>query len=603
MATRDQRALDRPIKPQQLSRRHFLLLSGVGGSAALLAACQPAAPPAAPTAAPSKPAEAQKPAEPKPTAAPAKPAEAPKPAEAAKPAEQKPVAAAPAVKPEPGGELIVAGWDEPISLDPAMTNVSGLTSSNLIYDTLVVQSNDGKYHPALAESWELSPDGKSYTFKLKRGPKFHDGTPFNAQAMKFSLDRVTAPTAKANFTITLAGVYEATEVVDESTARVTLKQPYAPFLTALADGYFAMVSPTAVEKFGKDFDRNPVGSGPYIFQEWASKSHVAVKKNPEYAWGSSFYKHQGAGYPDRVSIRLIPDGRTRMATIETGEVHIAEEIPPDEVERLRTDPKVQVLAQVAPGTGWQLQINTTQPPTDELAVRQAIEYAVNQAELVKVLFKDAFKPSQSIIVPGTIGNTPTLSQVYGHNPANAREVLQQAGWAPGGDGIRAKGGKRLEVTIDIVSASIQTLPIKLAELLQAQFREVGIHLNIKQYDTAAIFAALNEGSQQMIYGRRAGPDPDVLRPLLHSAGIGKGPVQRTRYKDEQLDKLLEQGAQETDPAKRPAIYKDVQDIVFKQALLVPLWDFQVFVAARSNVQGLTLDPRGYLQLYDVWMAK
>jgi peptide/nickel transport system substrate-binding protein len=593
MPTRDRRALDRPNDARRLSRRRFLLLSGIGGSAALLVACQAAAP-AAP---PSKPAEAQKPAEQKPTAAPAKPAEA------AKPPEQKPAAAAPAVKPESGGELIVAGWDEPISLDPAMTNVSGLNSTNLLYDTLVVQSNDGKYHPALAESWEASADGKTYTFKLKRGPKFHDGTPVNAEAVKFSLDRVTAPTAKANFTITLAGVYGGTEVVDEATARVTLKQPYAPFLTAVADGYFAAVSPTAVEKFGKDFDRNPVGSGPYIFEEWASKSHVALKKNPDYAWGSSFHKHQGAGYSDRVSIRLIPDGRTRMATVETGEVHIAEEIPPDEIERLRTDPKVQVLAQVAPGTGWQLQINTTQPPTDELAVRQAIEYAVNQAELVKVLFKDTFKPSQSIIVPGTIGNTPTLSQVYGHNPAKAQEVLGQAGWAPGGDGIRTRGGKRLEVSIDIISAGIQTLPIKLAELLQAQFREVGIHLNIKQYDTAGLFAAMNEGQQQMIYGRRAGPDPDVLRPLLHSAGIGKGPVQRTRYKDEQLDKLLEEGAQETDPAKRPAIYKDIQDIVFKQALLVPLWDFQVFVAARSNVQGLALDPRGYLQLYDVWVAK
>ena len=274
----------------------------------------------------------------------------------------------------------------PRSLDPMNANAPAVRHIMAMYDTLIVQSNDFKYHTALAESWEVSPDGTAYTFKLKQGVKFHDGTPFNAQAVKHNLDRFVLPEATANVSVSLAGVYKTTEIVDDYTARITLEHPFAPFLDGIAEGYNSFASPTAVEKFGKDYGRNSVGTGPFIFEEWKANSAITMKRDPDYTWGSSFYKHQNQSYLDKVSIRLIPEIGTRLATLETGEVHVEEDIPPEEVERLKKDANIQVVPQNYPGGPAVLEMNTTNPPLDDLVVRQAICWAVNQEDLVKNLF-------------------------------------------------------------------------------------------------------------------------------------------------------------------------------------------------------------------------
>jgi peptide/nickel transport system substrate-binding protein len=278
-------------------------------------------------------------------------------------------------------------------------------------------------------------------------------------------------------------------------------------------------------------------------------------------------------------------------------------IPPEEVERLKGNPKLQVLSQTALGTCWQLQINTTQPPLDDLKVRQALEYAVNQEDITKVLFKGALPAAHSPFAKGTLGYDDAIAKMYSFDQAKSKALLEEAGWKPGGDGIREKDGKKLNISINIVSSSIQALPIKMAELVQGQLREVGIFLEIKQTDTAALFALMNEGSQQMIFGRRAGSDPDVIRPLFHSSLFGKSPVARIRFKDDRLDQLLMDGSQELDRAKRQAIYKEISEIVYKNALVVPLWDHTDFVGAQASVKGLSMDPHGYVNLYDAWISK
>jgi peptide/nickel transport system substrate-binding protein len=329
---------------------------------------------------------------------------------------------------------------------------------------------------------------------------------------------------------------------------------------------------------------------------------VTLKRNADYAWGSALFRHQGPPYPDRVTFRLVPDSATRLATLETGEVHVAEDIPPEQVERLRKNPKLQVLSRVAPGTSAQIMINTTQPPLDDVRVRQAIEYAVNQEELSKILFRGALTPAHAPLAPGSLGHDPSLATAYRSDPDRAKALLDAAGWTLRPDGTRARNGTRLEISINIVSASIQTLPAKVAELVQAQLGEVGIVLHIKQTDTAGLFALLRQASQQMVLGWRAGSDPDVIRPLFHSSFFGKSPVARIRFKDEQLDQLLVQGAQELDRAKRHAIYGEIQRIVLRNALIVPLWNRYAFVGVRSTVRDLGLDARGALSLHDTWLA-
>jgi peptide/nickel transport system substrate-binding protein len=247
-------------------------------------------------------------------------------------------------------------------------------------------------------------------------------------------------------------------------------------------------------------------------------------------------------------------------------------------------------------------LNTTQPPLDDARVRQALEYAVNQEELAKILFRGALTPARTLLAPGTLGHDSSAASSYRTDPARAGELLDAAGWRLRADGIRARHGHRLEIPINVVSASIQTLPTKVAELVQAQLAELGIRLQIRQTDTAAIFALLRQAGQHMMLGWRAGSDPDVIRPLFHSSFFGKSPVARIRFKDEQLDQLLVRGAQELDRPRRQAIYAEIQRIVLGNALIVPLWNRQVFVGARSTVRDLAVDGRGALSLYDAWLA-
>ena len=504
--------------------------------------------------------------------------------------------------PRRGGQVVVATWDEPISLDPANTAAAGLNPIRLLFDTLVVQGADSTLHPGVAQSWTISDGGKAYTFKLKDKVRFHDGTPLDAHAVKFSLDRATSAQAKANFTISLVGFYQTTEISDNLTARIILTQPYAALLAALAEGYHAIVSPTAVAKYGRDFDHHPVGSGPYRLREWASKSHVTLERNPDYAWGAALFKRRGPSYPDQVTFRLVPDSSTRLATLETGEVHVAEEIPPEEVERLSQRPSLRVLSRVVPGTSAQLMINTTRPPLDDVRVRQALEYAVNQEQLSKVLFRGALPPARTPLAPGTLGFDESLTAFYRVDPARASALLEAAGWKLGPTGLRERNGQPLEITINIVSTSIQTLPAKVAELVQAQLRELGIRLTIMQTDTATLFAMMRQGNQQMVLGWRGGTDPDVMRPLFHSAFFGKSPVARIRFKDERLDQLLVRGTQELDRARRQAVYREIQEIILRNALVVPLWNRHAFVGARAGLRDLALDAQGALSLQEVWLG-
>jgi peptide/nickel transport system substrate-binding protein len=379
---------------------------------------------------------------------------------------------------------------------------------------------------------------------------------------------------------------------------VVLTRPYAPLLDALAEGYHAIVSPSAVARYGRDFDRQPVGSGPYRFREWAAKSHVTLDRNPAYAWG-----RRGPAYPDQVTFRLVPDGATRLATLETGEVHVAEEIPPEEVERASQRPQLRMLSRVVPGTSAQLMINTARRPVDDVRVRQAIEHAVNQEELTRVLFRGALTPARSPLAPGTLGFDDGLGAAYRFEPGRARALLEEAGWKLGPAGLRARDGQPLEVSLHVVGASVQALPVKVAELVQAQLREVGILLAIRQMDPASLFALLRQGGQQMVLGWRSGSDPDVMRPLFHSDFFGKSPVARINFKDERLDRLLVQGTQELNRTRRQGIYREVQQLVLRHALVVPLWNRHALVGARSGLHDVSLDARGALSLHDAWLAE
>jgi peptide/nickel transport system substrate-binding protein len=594
--------------PGVLSRRRFLALAGVGASVSLLVGCQPAATPAAPTAPAPAPTTA---AAPKPTAAAPAPTTAPAQAAPTVAAAAPTSAAAPAptvaaaTAPKPGGKLNIGAFDEIISLDPINAGGgSGHLVNNLLYDTLIKQGSDDKLYPGLADSWEASADGKTFTFKLKQGVKFHDDTPFNAKAVQFNLDRLASGTGKAGIYISLVGIYDHTEVVDDYTAKVVLKSPLAAFYNAICYGFAGMASPTAVQKFGKDFDTNPVGTGPFSFVEWIPKAQATFKRNAAYNWGGTRFKHSGPAYVDSVTLILIADTETRLATTEKGETHVAQRLDAGKLDRITSNPDLMLLTKLIlhGRSGWQP--NCSRAPLDDTAVRQAVFFALDGAEINKILYKGAFTPTKSIFAPGAIGWDPKIDDTYRVDRAKSTALLDGAGWTVGSDGIRTKNGQRLQFNLDIVGSSVQSDPKNIGQIVQAQMKPLGIDVQIKEYDTSAIFAALAAGTYNADWGGGSGPDPDKYRAEFDTNLIGKGGTTNLNLFNDpeispKLSKLLNDGSQILDRDKRDPIYRQAEQIILDNALVWPTWHSQSWWAVRKDVKDLVIDGMNNLQLNDV----
>ena len=510
---------------------------------------------------------------------------------------------APAAAPAGSGGTLVYGlsFDVDDTLDPQVTNFDSTIRITLnVCEPLVWEPEPGKFMPGLADSWEISPDAKEYTFKLKKGVKFHDGTPFNAQAVKFTMDRVVDPATKAGQSHDQLGPYDHTEVIDDNTAKIVMKQPYAPLLTNL-NGYLGIVSPTAVQKMGMaEFARHPVGTGPFVFKEWVPKDHVTLVKNPDYNWGSSYFKHTGPAYLDQVTFKVIPDQSVRTGTLKSGETQMIDDLDPLEYDALSKDSKFVVIAKGQPGSGRILMLNTTSTGAiSDPAVRLAMEYAVDREGLNKSVFQNLNKVAWSPLMRPTFAYDPSTESLYSFDPEKAKQLLDAAGWKPGGDGVRSKGGQRLEISFPIIS---RPLDKAMAESAQASLRDVGIDLQVDPLERAAARERNDQNRYDVSFMWFSYGDPDVLRTLFHSANILA--FNRSRYQVPEVDQMLEQAAGLTDPTKRADIYKQVQQRVLKDLVVVPLVDTLTYDAKRAEVTGETLDAlASYMWLYDVQIKK
>ena len=576
------------------TRRQFLRLVGLGAASALAVACTSSAP-AAPTAAPVKPAES-KPADAKP-AAPAPTAAAAQPAAAAKPAESKPAApAAAASKPSSGGVLNFAMDTEPDVLDP---NYSPQRPSQIvffsIYDCLVARDKDNTFKPWLATSWQVSPDGKSYTFKLRNDVKFHDGTPLNAQAIKFNYDRMFDEKFASRMIGSGggAGFYQSSEVVDDQTVKINLKSSWAPFLDA-ASYLHRIVSPAGVQKHGDDFGRNPVGSGPYKFVEWVASDHVTLERNPDYKW-PGIYKNQGTPLLDKIVFKVIPEAGTRTAVLEKGEADVAMTLTALDSQRLQADPKYALLVGRTPGVPFLFAINTTKAPADELAVRQAINYGVDREAIVNIVYGpfqaiNANTAAYGPLVPGTYGYDKSV-EIYKYDAEKAKQLLDAAGWKPGSGGVRMKDGKPLE----ILAGTWETQSV--ADVAQAQLKDIGMDVKVQISPPLTVNENQRKGESHMSPLPAARSDPSILSNSVHSRNMGG--FNFTFVQDKKLDDLLDQADAEVDEQKRLTLVTEAQKIIMGQAMLFPLYNRDNIVVANTKVDGLEFERGFFPWIHDV----
>lgn len=510
------------------------------------------------------------------------------------------------------------GFDVDGTLDPQVTCFDSTIRVMLnVCEPLVWMPDATTIVPGLAESWEVSPDGLEYTFKLRQGVTFHDGTPFNAEAVAYTYDRVVAldkytaaavaagtpedsvAAAEGENIITPCqahdqiGQYDRSEIIDDYTIKMILARPFSPFLTGL-NGYLGIVSPTAVESMGiAEFARKPVGTGPYMVQEWVEADHITLVKNPTYTWGSSFFTNTGAGYFDSIEYKVIPDGAVRTGTLLSGETQYIDEVDPLQLEDLQSNPDIEVITKPQPGSGWILLFNVDRgdKPQMDVAVRQALSYAIDKDAFNQAVFGGVNVPASSPLMKPTFGYEPQTETMYTYDPAKCAEMLDTAGWVLNGD-VREKNGQKLELYWPVQDRPNDK---NMTTFVQGAWREVGVTVNVEAMERAAAQENRLAGNYDISFLWFSFADPDILRAIFHSGNIGG--FNFSRYTNPEVDKLLEDAAASLDPEERKSLYSQIQIKVLEDAVTIPLADSITYNAKAKKLQGEVLD---FLASY-VWM--
>jgi peptide/nickel transport system substrate-binding protein len=495
---------------------------------------------------------------------------------------------------QPAGTLVVGLVAEPVNLDPAqVTDLNSNRVGRRIVETLVTFPDEStQVVPGLAESWTVSKDGLRYTFKLRRSVTFHDGTPFDAETVKFSIERQINPEHPFNklgkypFANYFFGNVKAVEVVDPQTVEFVLKEPRASFLAILTAGAASVVSPTAVKKLGADYALTPVGTGPFKYVSWERGQRVVLEKNPSY-WK----------FPvkvDRVVFRPIVEDQARLTELMTGTLDLMVGTPPDFVAQLEKSPSITLLKQVGAHV-WYLGINNQRKPFEDKRVRQAMNYAVNKEAIVRDVLKGTGSLSAGPVLPNTWGADAALKP-YPYDPARAKKLLAEAGFPNG-----------FSTTLWVPeSGSGMQSPVAMSTVIQSNLKAIGINVALQTFEWGAFIANLRSKEQELfaLSWMAGNEDPDmVMYPLLHSTQWTPGGPNRALYKNEKFDELLHQARLTTDDKKRAELYRQAQRIMYDD----PPWifiDHEIQTAAHGKrVQGFKLHPSFDLRVETVSLTR
>jgi len=491
----------------------------------------------------------------------------------------------------PPNVLVVGQIAEPKSLDPStVTAVNDFRILMNLYDGLV-RYKDGtlEVEPALAESWTISGDGLTYSFTLREGISFHDGSPLNAEAVKFTFDRMldenyphhdTGPFPLSFFFSAIASV----EAKDERTVVFTLNEPYAPFLSNLAYPTGLIVSPAAVEQHGKDFGRNPSGTGAFRFAEWESNAKVVAVRNDDY-WS-------GASSLEALVFRPITDANTRVAEMLSGGIDLMVEVPPDNVATFGEDAAYTVHEQAGPHV-WFLILNAKEGPFADKRVRQAINYAIDKKSLVDNVLQGTAQVAAGPTPPAFSWAYNESLQPYPHDPEKAKALIKEAGF---------EGSKLTFYVTEGGSGMLDPVPMGTA--IQADLAKVGLEVEIETYEWNTFLGKVNpglEGKADMAEMAWMTNDPDTLPylALRTEAFPDKGGFNSGYYSNPKVDELLEAARRSTDQAERAKLYQEMQEIVQDDAPWAFIANWKQNAVTSDRVSGFKLQPSFFLLLSGV----
>lgn len=431
-----------------------------------------------------------------------------------------------------------------------------------------------KLKNVLAESYTVSDDGITYIVKLREGIKFQDGTDFNAVAVKANLDRASDP-ANHLKRYNLYKNIAKTEAIDPTTVKITLKQPFSAFINILAHPATAMISPAALEKYGKEIGFHPVGTGPYELDTWNQTDFVKVKKFAGY-W------QPGLPKLDSITWRPVADNNTRAAMLQTGEAQFAFPIPYEQATLLEKNKNIELMASPSIMQRY-ISMNVTQKPFDNPKVREALNYAINRPALVKVAFAGYATPATGV-VPPSIAYAQSYKP-WPYDPVKARELLKEAGYPNG-------------FSTTLWSSHNHSTAQKVLQFTQQQLAQVGIKAQVTAMD-AGQRAAEVEGKGQKESGVRmfytgwsasTGEADWALSPLFASQNWPPTLFNTAFYSNKQVDDFLAQALKTNDPAEKTRLYKAAQDIIWQESPWIPLVVEKLVSAHSKNLTGFWIMP-------------
>lgn len=491
-----------------------------------------------------------------------------------------------------GGDLIIAELSDASSLDPHGSN--DVPSSNVqsnLYETLVTRDANGDLAPGLAESW-TQIDELTWEFKLKQGVTFHDGEVFNAAAVKTSFDRILDPIVASP----RAHLYEMVteiKVIDDNTIQFVTEYPFSPLLAHLTHNGGSIISPKSIEadyaamkadasvKSGSVIGTNPVGTGPFKFVSWNPGAEIKMEKFAEYA-----------GTPanvDTVTFKVVPEGATRVAELQSNNAHIVGTVEPSQVANVNDTDGVSVLENASSSLTY-IGFNTKKKPFDNPKVRQAISKAIDRTKLIDGIYEGHGVPAISPLSPGIFGYTEDVTPMD-YNIEEAKALLAEAGFA---DGFSTK-----------IWTNDNPVRQQVAVVLQEELKKLNIKAEIEVLEFGAYLEKTAAGEHDMFilgWSNSTGDADYGVYALFHSSQHGD-PGNRSFYSNADVDALLDKARREADPTARAAIYKDALQKISDDSPMAFVLHPSYLTGVSDKVSGFNVGSDGIYQLRDVKLSE
>ena len=492
-----------------------------------------------------------------------------------------------------GGTLHASLAADTANLDPHAVSAAYIQwLGRLLFDNLVYLDAEGNATPWLAKSWDISPDGRTYTFHLRDGVTFSDGAKFNAEAVLVNLEHMCDPATKSPLAGRYIVPYERGEIVDEFTFRAHLREPYEPFLDVLAQSWLAILSPKAIRENPKGLASAPVGSGPFVLERYTRLQSLKFVRRADYNWAPPYVRHTGAAYLERIEIDIVPEVMVRSSALSGGQHDLTLDLPPQSAGALRADPDIVVSSRVRKGIPNRvLTFNVDRAPFDDVRVRRALALATDREGIARIVGFGEYLIKTDYLAANTRHYDPSFQAVLRYDPVEANRLLDEAGWtARDPEGYRIREGRRLGAEMVVAET---TTPAAAVIALQSDFRKVGFDLRIVQLPAAQVTKRRSAGDFDAAGGGVWHTNtPDALYILHHSEEITTPTRfgQNTgRFRDAALDDLLTRARSAHDEVEQGRLYSAAQQRLVELVPAIPVYENHTLIAYRRRLHGVVFD--------------